>query len=686
MHEKRNKFSRLRKELRRRKTDRVIVAYAAAAFAILQLGQILSDELAFPSWTMTVLMIILAVGFPIAAVFSWFFDITPGGIEKTLPVVEKKKPGTDAEIKKWKTSTLVSFIIIAILILYNLVNVLVGREIKGHADRSITVQPFRCLSNESDLILKGAFLTDCISGTLTNIEDITLRTWPPYMDVQENKKSYSEIGRELNVAFILKGTISRITDNTVFIVQLIKTKTKSIAWAKNYNLDPEGGNYYEVQKDISLNVTTSLNAGLSQKERKRIDKKPSFSTSAMTSFMQGNTVSQKVIFNTSSGNRFFSEMVDANLFADAISSFDKAIEQDSAFALAYAKRAIIRSWGYHAGYIDRSAIMKCSYDIEKAMALDLDLVENLIAQGFYYYYCKDDYNKALSFFSRASREQTNNWQCIYYMALVHRVLGNWEKSQKLMARVLDSNPQDPLLLTNIGISEQILRNYDKAVYYHNQAIKIMPKWSSSYRNKITAMLLRDGNTEEVRKIIDTATKKTEDNLREFRIRLNIYDGRYQEALHEMELAESADFDDRGSQLLIYSSIYRHLNDLQTSAAFSESALVWYEKKINEDPEKCENYSFLGIACAGINNKAKAIEYGENAVRMSKNNYIWYTDRRLNLAVIYVMTGEYEKSLKELEFLLGKPSQISVKILQIDPVWDPLRKTPEYKKLITKYSS
>lgn len=685
MHEKRNRFSRLRQELRRRKTDRVIVAYAAAAFAILQLGQILSDEFAFPSWTMTVLVIILAAGFPVAAIFSWFFDITPGGIEKTKPTPEKRKPGTETEIKKWRNTTLISFIIIIILILYNIVNIFAGRENKGLSERSVTVQPFGCLSNESDLALKGAFFTDYINGTLTSIEDITLRTWPPNLNIQEIKKSYPEIGRELNVAFILKGTISRLTDNTVFIVQLIRTKTESIAWAKNYELDPEGGNFYEIQRDIALNVTTSLNAGISEKERRRINKKPSFNPSAMKSYIQGNAVSQQVIFNASSGNSFFSQLIDANLFTNAIQSFDKAIEQDPAFALAYAKRAIIRSWGYHAGYIDRSAIPACRSDIEKALVLDRDLVENLIAQGFYYYYCEDDYNKALYFFTRAGREQANNWQCKYYMALVERVLGNWEKSQELMAKVLEFNPRDPLLLTNIGISEEMLRNYDKAVFYHDQAIKIMPKWPSAYANKINALLLRNGNTAEIRKIIDTASKRTDDNMKELRIRMDIYDGRFQEALHELELSEPDDFNDRGSQLLLYSDIYRYLNNLQSCVKFSGSALAWYEKKMNEDPGKCENYSYMGIAYAGMNDKAKAIEYGENAVRMSKSNYLWFTSRRLNLAIIYVMTGEYDKSLKELEFLLGKPSLISVKLLQIDPVWEPLRKIPAYKKLIAKYS-
>ena len=684
MHEKRNKFSRFWHELKRRKTDRVIVAYAAAAFGILQLGQILSEEFEFPGWVMTMLIIILAVGFPVAAIFSWVFDITPMGIEKTRPSADKKKQRSDIEIRKWKNTTLISFVVIVVLLLYNIVNATLVDN-KGNNDKSITIQPFDCLSNESDLNLKGAIYTEYINGTLTSIEDITLRAWPPYLNFKENKKSYPDLGRELNVAFILKGTLSKLTDNIILIVQLIRTKTESIAWAQNYVLDPENSNFFEIQRDITLNVTSSLNAGLSRREKFRINKKPSFNPSAMKSFIQGNAVSQRVIFNTSSGNRFFTKMIDDNLFADAVSSFDKAIEQDPAFALAYAKRAIIRSWGYHTRHIDRSAIQECKSDIEKAIELDPDLVENLIAQGFYFYYCINDYGRALGYFTRANKEEPNNWQCIYYMALVQRVLGNWEKSQELMAKVLDFNPQDPLLLTNIGISEEMMRNYDKALYYHDRAIEIMPRWSSAYKNKVTTILLKNGSSEEARSIIDTASKRTNDNLKEFRIMIDMYEGRLQEALHEIELSEPADFEDRGRQLLLYAEIYRYMNNLQAYETFSQSALSYYEKKVNDEPEKCENYSMLGISYAGMNNKVKALEYGENAVSMSRDNYLWYTDRRRDLAIIYVLTGEYEKCLKELEFLLGKPSLVSVKLLQIDPVWNPVRGTSGFKTLIEKYS-
>ena len=81
-----NKFSRFLMELKRRKTDRVLVMYAAASFVVLQLADILIGGLSLPGWVMTLIIIIVATGFPVAAIFSWVFDITPGGIEKTKPL------------------------------------------------------------------------------------------------------------------------------------------------------------------------------------------------------------------------------------------------------------------------------------------------------------------------------------------------------------------------------------------------------------------------------------------------------------------------------------------------------------------------------------------------------------------------------------------------------------------------
>jgi tetratricopeptide (TPR) repeat protein len=680
-----DKFSKFLQELKHRKTDRVIVAYAAAAFVILQLADIFKSVL-FPDWFSTFVLIVLVIGFPIAAVFSWFFDITPGGIEKTKPAGERKKHVAEAQLKKWRSTTLISFIIIIALLLYNIASNSFGMGF-GNEERSIAVEPFRCTDEENELIRNSVVFTESINGALASIENINLHTWPPNLKYQERDKSFKQIAKDLNVSFILKGTLDKnnFSNKIILIVQLIKATSESLLWGANYVVEPELKNMNQIKNDITDNISKELNATLSEKERSRINKKLSNNPDALRNYYEGNAVSQRIIFNTTTGNKFFDALIDSKFFDNAITSFDLAIAQDSTFALAYAKRAIIRSWAYHTGHVDKSSIEKCISDIDKAMELDKDLIETYIALGFYYYYCKKDYQKALENFDYAHNQLPSNWQCIFYMALVHRAMGNWQKSQKLLAKALEFNPQDPLALTNIGMSEFYLREYDKAIKYHNRAIELQPKWPASYANKIDAMLLRDGLTDEVRRVLDTAVINTGDDFRDYRINLAMYEGNFENALHEIELSEVADFENRGVQLTTYATIYKYLNKANVATTFYENAVSFYKLKLADDPENYLYLSSIGLAYAGLNRKTEAIEAGERAVNTGMDHCMEIIDRKVDLAKIYVMTGEYDKGLKQLEILLKTPSTISAELLKIDPVWQPLRYNPRFEKLLHNYS-
>jgi len=680
-----NRFSRFWQELKHRKTDRVIVAYAAAAFGILQLAEILSNVMALPEWTMNMIIIILAVGFPVTAAFSWFFDITPGGIEKTKPPGERKKPKAEAEVRKWKNTTLISFIIIIALLFYNIIKSSIASGEEAKAEKSIVVQPFSCLTEERDLLLKGATYTAFINGTLLDIENISLKTWPPNLNFQKSEKSYTEIGRELNVTFILKGILSKPANRIIFIVQLIRAKSENILWAKNYELDSEGNNFYDIQRDIAINISNKLNTGISDRGKNRINKRPSGNQVALRNYLEGSAVSQQVIFNVATGKRIFEELINTNLFEKAINSFSEAIENDSSFALAYAKRAIIRSWAYYTGYLDKTSIELCKADIDRALQLDNDLVEAQIALGFYYYYCTFEYQKALESFSHSNSLQPNNWHCLYYMALVHRALGNWNKSQKLLEKVLEFNPQDPLVLTNIGISETYLRHYDEAISYQNKAIELAPGWPASYINKISAIILKNGNTSEARRLLDEFNVKTGNNSRIMTIQLDIYDESYEDALHQIELSEPSDFyDDHGEEMLLYGEIYSYLNNDNAALKFYRSALEYYKQELAKEPGNCRNISSMGIAYAGLSQKPEAVESGLKALDLAKNNALRYNERMIDMAKIYIMVREYDKCLEKLEYLLKNPSDISIKYLQLDPVWKPLYENPGFKKLIEKY--
>jgi tetratricopeptide (TPR) repeat protein len=281
-------------------------------------------------------------------------------------------------------------------------------------------------------------------------------------------------------------------------------------------------------------------------------------------------------------------------------------------------------------------------DINKALELDKELIETYIARGFYYLYCTKEFDKALENFSYANTQQPNNWQCIFYMALAQRAMGEWKKSQSLLAKVMEFNPQDPLVLTNIGLSEFSLRQFGKAIEYQNKAIEIMPEWPAPYENKIDAILSKDGNTYEARRVLDTAFINTGNFLREIRIWLDIFDGQFEDALHKMQLSESSDFSDRGNQLITYATIYKYLGKNSDAESFYREAISFYEQELATNPE---NYSYLGsmgLAYAGLGKKTEAIEAGEKAANPARSSWMEIMDRKSDLAEIYVMTGEYDK--------------------------------------------
>jgi tetratricopeptide (TPR) repeat protein/TolB-like protein len=681
-----NKFSKFWQELKRRNTDRVIVAYAAIAFVILQLSDLLEDSMLLPDGTTAFITIILGIGFPIVGVFSWFFDITPGGIQKTKPVPGKKKLAVETELKRWRSTTLISFIVIIALLSYNILSSSFGVKFMK-SGKAMAVAPFNSVDDEKEMIENSIMFSQEISAALSNIENITLKEWPPNLNSKFKEISYPEIAKELEVAFMLKGTLDKnsVSNKITLIVQLIRLKSSSLLWGENYSVDLGLKDMNAIKSDITDNILRNLNANVSPGERRRMNKKPSNNPEAVRNYYQGNTVSQRIIFNTSTGNKFFDTLIDSKFFENAIISFDLAIANDSAFALAYAKRAIIRSWAYHTGHVDKSSVELCRMDINKALELDKELIETYIARGFYYYYCLKEFDKALENFSYANSQQPNNWQCIFYMALVQRAMGEWKKSQNLLAKVMEFNPQDPLVLTNIGLSESALRRFEKAIEYQNKAIVIMPEWTAPYVNKIDAFLSKDGNTYEARKVLDTASIKTGNSMREIRILLDIFDGQYEDALHEMQLSEPSDFSDRGNQLITYATLYRYLDKNDDAESFYREAILFYEQALAADPENYSYLSSMGIAYAGLGMKTEAIEAGEKATYQDKSTSMERMERIADLAEIYAMTDEYDKCLNNLEILLKNPSPVSVEYLQIDPVWKPLKEMLEFKKMIGKYT-
>ena len=591
------------------------------------------------------------------------------------PVSEKSKP-----VGNLKNTIISSGLIISLLLIlgYFLLPKLLKPAIK--MDKSIAVLPFENLSSDKEKASFCDAIADIITNQLSENHGLRVIGRTSTLKYKDQKKNIKEIGAELGVNYIIRGNFQSQDDKIRINAQLIRVSPEGQIWGDIY--DREYSDIFEVQSAISEQIAEKLEAVLTPEEKKRAAKRPTKNPDAYINLISADALSNNSWYFLLTGNKF----VDSTSFESAIQMYDKAIMFDPGFALAYAKRAIARSWGYYARHLDVTQVDKCKQDIDKALEIDKDLVDAKIALGFYYYYCLGDYQKAMVQFQKASEQDPENSLCLYYLAIVYRRIGEWEKSKNMMQKVLRSEPRDALILTNIGMSYLLMHDYDTAIYYQDKASEIMPNWSAPYSNKVGALLSKTGNTSEARIMLDSATYKTGKSFLRAKIMLDIYDGKFREALYKVETSGNGDFSSTGEKHIYNAFIYSYLNNQHKAYQYYDSARVFFINQLAASPGNADLYGSLGIAYAGLADKAKAIVAGKKAVELSGKNKIFEGDMRINLAEIYTMTGDFENSIKSIKYLLDNPSDLSVKLLQIDPSWKPLASRPDFQKLVRRYSA
>ena len=173
MPQPKNRITQFWQELKRRKVVRVITVYAAAAFVILELVIIIAEPLRLPEWTLHLVLVLLCIGFIIAIILSWIYDIHPeGGIVKTKPAHKVKEEDIPISSNRWKIASYISFVVIVAFIVLNIIPRTNRSDIKEILDKSIAVLPF---INDSPDQEKMYFINGTMEDILDNlckIEDL----------------------------------------------------------------------------------------------------------------------------------------------------------------------------------------------------------------------------------------------------------------------------------------------------------------------------------------------------------------------------------------------------------------------------------------------------------------------------------------------------------------------------------
>jgi eukaryotic-like serine/threonine-protein kinase len=546
-------------------------------------------------------------------------------------------------------------------------------------EKTIAVLPFQNLGNDTvQLQFCDGFMQDIINN-LQKVKSFTVRPRTSSYQYKDTKKSTSIIGKELNVNYLVGGSVGREGNNLKIRVTLTDSKADKQVWSNDY--PGEMDQIFSLQSEIAKEIASELKAELTPEEIKKIEKKPTENLEAYYYYIKGNYYYWKA----NSGDR-----------RTAIELYEKAIRLDPGYALAYAGIAIcfLDQYWYYDDHSD-AVLSKSKTAIDKAFQIDPDLPEAHLALGVYYYYGSLNYPEAMKQFELVLKDQPKNSDAILWSAAVHRRAGNWEISKSEFEKALLLDPRRSEIANEAGETYDMLRDYSKAEEFYNMSIMLQPDVVLSYVNLSRMFLRKQGDVKKAREIIEKAARNIETSssdslIIEMNYLIDINKGEYAQALKDVSLFK---YDVIQTQFyfrpkyLYNATIYGLMNKPELKRAYYDSTRIFLEKRIIDFPDDQRLYSSLGIAYAGLGLDDEAISAGEKAVKLlpvSKEAYRGVTLVE-DLAVIYVMVGKYDDAIKQIKYLLSIPGFLSTKILEIDPRWAPLRNHPEFKRIIDKYT-
>jgi tetratricopeptide (TPR) repeat protein len=500
------------------------------------------------------------------------------------------------------------------------------------------------------------------------------------MQYKKREKSAQQIANELRVDYILEGTVQRErpsdpNSRVRIIPQLIKASNDTHVWAQAY--DNDMSEVFRVQSDLAERVAQALDITLVERERRELRSRPTENMEAYDYFLRG--------------NEYRHRGTGENDLKIAIQMYERAVELDPKFALAYAQLSrthAIMYWFYYDRTGERLGMAKKAVD--RALQLDPDSSETHLALGHYYYHGQSDWNRALEEFAIARESQPNNSDLLLYIGAVQRRQGKFEEALANIKRASELDPLSNYLTGELTDTFQLMRNYPEALRYFNRAISLAPDLPDPYVIKASLYLCWEGGTEKARAVVEEALKNIrspeESSIVNLLITLDEYEGNYQKALDRLSSCKLEAFSNQMvfiPKAQLYAQINGLMGNKELEQAQYESAASILETRIQQQPDDARFHSALGIAYAGLGRKQDAIREGKLAVELLPvNKDAWRgTSRVRDLARIYVMVGEFDLAIDQIEFLLSIPGKLSIPLLRLDPVWAPLREHPRFRKLL-----
>ena len=471
MSEKPSFFS----ELKRRNVYKVAVAYAVVGWLIAQIATQIFPFLEIPNWIVRLVIVLIAIGFPIALVIAWAFEATPEGIKRTETA--DAMPATSEHKKHAWIYVVIAGAAIS-MALFFLGRYTVGNKTTAAAPnelsaKSIAVLPFDNLSRDPDNAFFAEGVQDEILTRLAKVADLKVIARTSTQKFKSAPENLPDIAKQLGALNVLEGSVQKVNDQVRVNVQLINALTNAHLWAEIY--DRKLTDIFAVESDIAKTIADTLQAKLTGSEKTAISKEPTANTEAYELYHKGRS-----LWGKRTGDNI----------PKAIAFYEQAITRDSNYALAYAglSAAYILS-PFYAGADRRDASAKAKEAALKALRLDPNLAEAHLALGKVFFFSEIDLAGAMREYKRAIELKPNDADAHHWYGNdTLSALGQFEEAIAEGKRSVELDPLSIVINVDLGVTFYYAHRYDDAARQLRKTLEIDP--TSFYTHYNLGILLQ----------------------------------------------------------------------------------------------------------------------------------------------------------------------------------------------------
>ncbi len=676
-------------ELKRRKVYRVAVAYAIVAWLLIQAASILFPTFEAPPWVMKVFVTAVILGFPVALILAWAFELTPEGIKRADEVPPQESKTAKAG-PKWTAIIVAAAVVAAALLAFQFARTRSSTTAElpkqtvptaTSMDKSVAVLPFENLSSDKENAFFAQGIQDEIITTLSKISGLRVISRTSTAHYESTPQNLSEIARQLRVSNVLEGSVQKAGDQVHINVQLIQADNDAHLWAQSYNRQLT--DIFGVEAEVAKSIADSLQATLSPQEKARVETKPTTNPDAYVLYLRARD------YQTRPDNLLQD-------FKSAAQLYKQAIALDPNFAPAHARLSAVMSQIYHWFEPTEEIKQAARREADESLRLQPDLGEGHLAFGLYFYYEEGNYQEALRELNQAAKTLPNDGDVGLYIAAVQRRQGDLTQAIAAYQKAEAIDPRNSVTLYDAAQTYFGIRDWPNAVKGMDRVLALAPDSLNVKIQRAYMEFFWKGGTAPIKAVLESfAPNLDPDGVVTF--------SRWDVALmdRDPEAAERALTSARLQNFVAPTGVPLPKSYLAGCVAVVrkdavraqqefETARPILEQVVMKSPQDGIRHAQLGFLYALMGRKDDALregQRGEELTSVSKDLINGGTVQGF-LALIYARIGDADHAIQLIERLLITPfavdycdDSITLSDLRQRWEWDPLRNDPRFQKIL-----